>query len=343
MSIEDLSKYSVDCVKCGAEVNTDYDSVMRQDLLKCGNCGTVFHIFDVYDQYYQQEPLIKSGIDKSVSYAKTSWKVEGGKEGSAEVANKILIEVGFDKLLERIFYELFLYGDSYLRILRDAKTAKIIGLAPLNPRMISVKLGKEIREGLAWTGEREVDGFEVRTGEKTETLPPNDVIHIKSFVHMKPYAPYGESLIRIDLKSLYYLKKNRVPALAMGGKWYIDYLENEICIGMGIPRFLFEKDYAKQGVLNIKYASIVFMGNIRYAQKAVAVAFEAFLFKQALGLHEFKEIPRIKFRKFDEFRLLKEGGYYFSEEIKGFESLYKAGVISKGEYQAAINRFIGKP
>lgn len=163
-------------------------------------------------------------------------------------------------------------------------------------------------------------------------MAPDDAIHVKSISHGNPYFAYGESVIRIDLKAINDLRTNRVSAKLKGASWWINDLENEICNGMGIPRLFFEKDYAKYGKRNVEFASTLLVGNVRDAQRAVDDAFRRQLFRQAFDIKDFHNLPSIKFKKFDSFRLLRDGGYDFSEEIGQFKKIYEAGIISKEEY-----------
>ena len=340
--MESLRTTPVECVKCGHEVVTDFDSIMRHDILECSNCGSKFHIFDVYDLYYAQEPLVKSGVDLILSYANQPWTIKEGRKGSSEAIKKLLADSNFSSLLETILHDVVLYGDSYLHIQRDPETKAIAQLVPLDAKAVTVKLGKEVHIGLAWTGEREIEGFVVTNGKTEKILTPADIIHSKSIVYTDPYAPYGESIIRINLKSIHYLRTTRAPALAQGTSWWINYLEDEICLGMGVPRFLFEKGYIRYGKRNIEFASTLFVAHVRDALRAVADAFRSQLFGQALGIQDFHELPSIKFKGFDSFRLLRDGGYDFAEEIKGFKQLYQTGIISKEEYEESIAKFLGK-
>jgi len=339
--VESLTIIPVECVNCGHEVKTDFDSIEQRKMLKCSECGTSFHINDVYDLYYDEESLVKNAVDLIISYAKQPWRIEAKQEEHLKAIEAFLKKVGFDSLLERILSDVVKYGDSYLEIIRDSDTKEIIELRPLEAKTVSLKLGQEIRHGRAYTGEREVEEFVVSDGASERRLTPTDVIHSKTRT-FSLYAPYGESVMRIALKYMYYLRTTRMNALRQGAEWWVNYLEDGICLGIGVPRILLDKGYAKYGKPIVEMASTYFIGSVKDAQGAIENSFERQLFGQLIGVEDFREIPRLEFKKLDSTTILRNGGYDFSEEIKTWKQLLDLKIISEEEYRGKLSEFLGK-
>lgn len=339
--VESLSAITVECVKCGHEVKTDFDSIEQRKVLKCSHCGSSFPIHDVYDMYYEKVPLVRDAIDNIIGYAKQPSNVANGKVGYSEKAEAFLKKIGFDSLLERILNDVVKYGDSYLEIIRDSKTKNIIELKPLEAKSVTIKLGKEIQYGKAFTGEREIEEFVVKNPSSERRLPPTDVIHSRSrtFSH---YAPYGESVMRIALRYIHYLRTSGENAIKLGAKWWVDYLENLICLGIGFPRIFLEKDYAKYGKPVIEYASTVLVHSVREAQEPIENSFRGQLFGQVIGEENFQEIPRLEFAKPNSAMILRNGGYDFREEIKGLEKARELNIITKQEFERIKSEYLGK-
>lgn len=336
-----LNEVVIECINCGHEVKTDFDSIEQRKVLKCSKCGTSFLIHDVYDMYYDQVPLVRNAIDLILSYAKQPWTVTNGKAGYSEEIEAFLKKIGFDSLLGRILSDVVKYGDSYLEIIRNSKTKEITQLKPLDAKSVSIKLGKEMTSGRGYYGEREVEEFIVANGGNVRRLAPTDVIHSKSrtFLH---YTPYGESVMRITLRDIHYLRTSGANAIRLGAGWWVDYLENEICLGIGVPRILLEQNYAKYQKPVVEYVSKVLTHSVREAQEPIENSFEGQLFGQVIGEKEFLEIPRLEFRKPNSAMILKNGGYDFREEIKNLEKARELGIIAEQEFERLKSEYLGK-
>ena len=339
--VDSLNDIVVECINCGHEVKTDFDWIEQRKVLTCSGCGSSFPIHAVYDMYYEQVPLVKDAIDLIISYAKQPWTITNGKVGYSKKVEAFLKKGGFDSLLERILSDVVKYGDSYLEIISDSKTKDIIELKPLEAKSVTIKLGKEIPYGRAFTGEREIEEFVVKNRSSERRLAPTDVIHSKSrtFLH---YAPYGESVMRIALRYIHYLRTSGANALRLGAGWWVDYLENDICLGIGVPRIFLEKNYAKYGKPVLEYASTVLIHSVREAQEPIENSFRGQLFGQLIGEKDFREIPRLEFKKPHFEMILKNGGYDFGEEIKNWKKALDLKIITEEEYKKIISKYLGK-
>ena len=340
--VESLNIIPIECVNCGTEFNTDFDSVEQKIMLNCPKCGISFHINDIYDMYYDQEPLVKKAVDLIITYAEQRWAITNGKKGYSEAIENFLKKVDFDSLLKEILCDVVKYGDSYLEIIRDPRTKEIIQLKPLESKSVTIKLGKEVQRGRAYTGEREVETFIVGSGTGQRELSPTDVVHSKARAPYS-YSPYGEAVMRISLKPINYLRRSREGALKAGAKWWVEYLEDEISLGIGVPRIFLEKNYSvKYSKPVVEIASTYFIGSARNAQTPITSSFEGQLFGQVLGEKDFREIPRLEFQKIYSNKILRNGGYDFSKETKALKELLDAEVISQEEYQRILAEFYGK-
>jgi len=340
--VQSLTDVMVECVKCGREVKTDFDSIEQRKMLKCVSCGTSFHINDVYDMYYDEEPLVKNAIDLITRYANQPWTVANGKVGNSEKVTAFLKKIGFDSLLGRILNDIVKYGDSFLEIIRDP-SKNIIELRPFEAKLISFKLGKEIQYGRAFTGEREVEEFTVSNGKSERRLKPTEVVHSKNTTAYLLYAPYGEAVMRISLNSIHSLRITRDNAIRLGQKWWVDHLENEICVGIGVPRILLERNYAKnypKPVLDI--VSTVLLGSVREAQEPIEESFQSQLFGQLLGEKDLREIPRLEFKKPNSATIMKNGGYDFAVEIASLKEALRLNIITREEYERILNEYLRK-
>lgn len=90
-----LTQVPVECIDCGHEVVTDFDSIHAREIITCSDCNTSFHIFDVYDMYYDEEPLVRNSIDFILKYVDQPYKIESKDQASREAIEKFLEEINF--------------------------------------------------------------------------------------------------------------------------------------------------------------------------------------------------------------------------------------------------------
>lgn len=331
------TKVPVECIDCGHEVVTDFDSIRARKTLTCGSCGTSFHIFDVYDMYYEEEPLVKNCIDFILKYVNQPYKIESNDNTSREAVEEFLTKIGFAKLSERMFNDLVKYGDSYLLIRRDHDGKEIVELEPLEPKAMHIVLGEEIRRGIGWTGEREILEFVRKTEQGEDRLKPADVVHIKKREYTR-YEPYGESVIRITLKYIHYLRTSGAGARAAGAQWWINYLENWICLGIGVPPILLESNLTKFPKAIVEMASISFIGTINRLHWSTRPLARQ-VFSEIIKSRNLPEVPRLEWQSLNPTKILRESGFNFMDEMKLWKQLLDLHIITEEEYREAISRY----
>lgn len=333
-----LTKVPVECTNCGHEVVTNFDAIEARETITCTDCNTSFHIFDVYDIYYDEEPLVKNCIDFILKYVNQPCKIESKDKVSRETIEKFLMQINFKKLSKRIFNDLTKYGDAFLLIKRSQDEKEIVDLEPLEPRTIHIELGEEIRRGKGWTGEREVLEFIRKTETGDESLSPTDILHMKKRGYSL-YKPYGESVMRITLRYIHYLRTTRLGAKRLGAQWWIDHLENGISLGIGVPPILLERDLSKFSKTIVEMAATYFIGTIKRLHWATR-PLERHVYTEVIKSKNLPEVPRLEWQRLDSTKILKDKGFGFAEEIKLLKQLLDLHIITEEEYREAISKYL---
>jgi len=316
---------------------TTFQKIRSLDTLTCSTCEKDFHIFDVYDLYYKEEPIVKESIDFLLRYASQPYRVEAKDEDSRELISNFLQEIKFAKIAQKMFSDLVKYGNAYLEIVRDDK--RIVTLNPLEPRAVTIDLGKEVRAGIAYTGEREINAYVLKSGGGEKQFKPDDVLHFKQRVYPH-YAPYGESVIRICLKDLHYLRTTREIALAKNQKWWIDYLEKNISLGIGVPPILLQKDYSKLNKTVLKWASTYVAYKIRWWQEGLSRPMQSLVFAPIVQSKGLQETPRLVWKQLQSTKIMADRGADFTDEIQLLKQLLDLEIISQQEYEEKISEYV---
>jgi len=333
-----LTKVPVECTNCGHEVVTNFDSIEARETIVCSDCNNSFHIFDVYDRYYEEEPLVKSCVDFILKYVNQPYKIESEDKDSREALERFLMKINFKGFSEGIFNNLTKYGDSYLLIKRSQDGKEIVDLEPLEPRTIHIELGEEIRRGRGWTGEREVVAYMRKTETEEESFDPTVVVHLKKRDY-SPYKPYGESVMRIALRYIHYLRTSRVGAMAAGAQWWIDHLQNGISLGIGVPPILLKTNLTQFPKTLVDMASTYFIGTINRLHWATR-PLERDVFTELIKSRNLPEVPRLEWQRVDSTKIMKDGGFTFLEAIEALKKLHDLGIITEKEYREAISKYL---
>lgn len=321
------------CPFCTKRVDSTFQQIQNHELLKCTSCNREFAIHDAYDFYYNNIPLVKGSIDLLTRYA-GNYKIKPTDDNSHLEIEQFLKDSSFESLLKDAFKHIFLYGDAFILLKKD-ESGKITSLQLLHPKNVSIELGDNIQHGQAYTGEREIKGIKMKENGTIKNLTKEDVIHLKGHDVMGMYETYGESILRIVLTPLYNLRF----AILIGNSQLIQFLENQVIPGLGVPKAMVERKLREVPAATI-FVSLFTM-HIQAEQSHVRGELQQMIKKIALSM-DLKTIPRIELKRPNDRTVLAYCGYDMSKDIEALKKLLDAGIIAPLEFENIKKQWSGE-
>ncbi|CUR52810.1 Putative phage portal/genetic exchange protein [Nitrosotalea devaniterrae] len=311
------------CPFCTKRVDTTFQQIQNHKLLKCTSCNREFTIHDAYDYYYKNIPLVRGSIDLLTKYA-GNYAIKPTDDKSHLQIEQFLKNSNFDVLLKDAFQHMFLYGDAFILLKKD-ESGKITSLQLLHPKNVSIELGGNIQRGQAYTGEREIKGIKVKEGENIKNYTKEDVVHLKGH-DIWSYDTYGDSILRIVLTPLYNLRF----AIQTGNSQLIQFLENQVIPGLGVPKSMVERQLSKIPIATILVS--LFTMHIGAEQSHVRGELQEMIEKIASSMN-LKTIPSIELKKPNDRVVLAYCGYDMTKEIEALNKLRDTGIFTPSEFE----------
>jgi hypothetical protein len=328
----------VECPRCNNECETTLDAVDSRSPIKC-SCGNTFAIGDVFERLYDEERLVKDSVDIVTKYAISQRELKVS-DSSRDATEQFLKLVRFEDLMRDIAKQVLVHGDAFLKIIKKGGATSWESIPPAH---VVIKTSWA-REGGSKASFLREDKF-VYAGEKDSTVfTPDEVVHFKRSLLPYGNTPYGVSMIEICLRHIHYLrqyKRHPPPADSGFDKWK-DYLEEQIIMGLGVPKFVLDKNPNGFAPRIAEFILTVFMGEIRDTSNILSDGFNMGLerFARQSGL---KDVPTIEFAKLNARRILIDSGFDFTEEARklrgALEGLYRSGIINKEYYDKMLREY----
>lgn len=322
----------VECPRCDNECGTTLDLVDLRTPIKC-RCGNTFAIGDVFERLYDEERLVKDSVDTVTKYAISQREIKVS-DSSRDVTERFLRLVRFEDLMRGIAKQILVHGDAFLRIVKKGETVSWESIPPAHV-VIETSWAQEGGSKASFLRE---DKFVYAREKDSTVFTPDEVIHFKKSLLPYGNTPYGVSMIEICLRDLHYLREYR-KASPPGFGWWKDHLEEQVILGLGVPRFVLDKNPNGLPPRIAEFSLAGFMGEIRDTRNVLSDGFNMALerFARQSGL---EDVPTIEFAKLTARRTLIDSGFDFTEEARKLrdtlEGLYKAGIINKEYFEKML-------
>jgi len=328
----------VECPQCSRQNETTLESIDSRSHIQCVSCGSLFAIGDVYERLYEEEPLVKNSIDAVVRYAASQEQLQVANKKSLHETEQFLDRIGFKDLLRLAARQILVHGNGFLRIVRTHKETAKWELLP--PQGVVVKTSWAKERGLKALVLAE-DQYVLTTKTGTVSLTPDDVVHFKKSLFSYEQVPYGVSMIEICLTYLHYLREYKRSPVRTDPEWqwWYDYLEDQIILGLGVPRFVLEQRPDGLDPTIAQFVVAPFVHEVNEVKEILSDGFNSAL-KQFTRERGFDEPPKIRLGRLTDRRVIIDCGFSFNKEIEALKGLHKAGIITDKELENMLKEYL---
>jgi hypothetical protein len=292
-----MSSIAVNCVKCDHQNSIKFEILEGLQFTKCERCGVSFNLFDVYRSLYETIPICERMVDVSVDRSYAKYFLEASNATEKYEIEKNLENNHFQELLQPIFQDMILYGNSFVQMIFDSRTLKLNRLEP-----------RELQFRIDWVQEPPFKSNSQKIVEIKSRDNPSINYEVKDCLHFKgglvSHEPVGDSIFGLWFSTWYFLRDlpEAIPLLDMRGsqysdlKWFRDFKESNVLGAAGIPHnLIFPWMQIHPNIVKIEEAR--FLYDIENRRNTISRSMERKLFPKILKRpYEYEDFPRLKWQ-----------------------------------------------
>jgi len=326
--------FPVECPLCAKPNETTLEAIDSRSPIRCSSCGNTYAIGDAFERLYETERLVRDSVDTVTKYATYQRELKVSDNKAREATEQMLKHVVFEDLVRETARQILVHGDAFLRIVTEEKT---VNWKLMPPARVVLKTSWARKTEWRSPALKEVE-FVFAAPNGTTVLAPDDVIHFKRSLFSFEQVPYGVSMIQICLRHLHYLReyRRRPPPAESGFQSWADYLEESIILGLGVPKFVLEKNTGGLDARIAQFLLVSFVGLVNDLKEILSDGFDRALERFAKQ-ERLKVVPKIEFRRLTERRVLIDCRFDFSKDVLALRALHQAGIINREE----LDRMLG--
>jgi hypothetical protein len=270
---------------------------MKGAYMRCQSCNHEFNLYEFYQSLYEDVPLAKQLVDVFVNQVLSAFRLDGGNRALREQVVSKLQSFGAQGIMERMNWDLLVFGNSFWRKQGSGST---LSLTQVNPQDYEMAIEWRQSRGQAYS-EQITQLTQWRNG--STNLDANDLIRLS---YNRISSPLGHSVYGL-WGHMWYMVKTAPQALLnsslLGGSKDVqaikDYARQQVIVGSGVPFFLVTGENV--GDFQRKFLTQNFNYDSRMRRDAVGRTFQYEILPLLAGQEwDYDRFPKVVWEKDEE-------------------------------------------